>query len=203
MKQVFEDIVQNWRWKKHPCGPGSTLNYTEQLRNKLAPLLLKHSIHSMFDAPCGDYSWMCETALPDIKYSGGDIVEFMIEQNKLTYPNVEFCVFDLTQDPIPKVDVLFCRDCLLHLSFEAIDHVLANISSSDIKYVLMSNWFEDAENHRDIDNGNSRYIDFTQPPYNFGPPVDSIVDYVDGFPRREMMLWPKPVVDLYIKRKTS
>jgi hypothetical protein len=177
------------------------MRYTQQLRENLAPFLLKHNIRSMFDAPCGDYSWMNETELHDIKYSGGDIVEFMIEQNKLLYPNINFCVFDLTQDTIPDVDVLFCRDCLLHLSNSAINDVFENISRSNIKYVLMSNWLEDANNDQDIATGDARCIDFTQAPYNFGPPVDSIVDYIDGFPRREMMLWPKLIIDQYLERK--
>lgn len=200
MKEVFTDIVQNWRWKKHPCGPGSTLGYTENLRQHLGLFLSKHGIISMFDAPCGDYSWMSKTDLGAVSYSGGDIVEFMVQNNRTLYPDVDFCVFDLTTDSLPKVDLLFCRDCLLHLSFADIDRVLRNISNSEIKYVLMSNWFDAAENNRDITTGSWRYVNFVIDPYDFGQPIDSIVDYVDGYPQRAMMLWPKTVVDAYVAK---
>ena len=39
MKEIFEDIVKHNRWKKHPCGPGSTFGYTENLRLNLGKFL--------------------------------------------------------------------------------------------------------------------------------------------------------------------
>ena len=202
MKEIFEDIVKHNRWKKHPCGPGSTFGYTENLRLNLGKFLEKHNITSMIDAPCGDYSWMSVTDLPSIqKYVGGDIVEFLIKANQEKYPNHKFKQIDLTQDILPNVDLLFCRDCLLHLSFEDIDKVFKNISRSNIKYVLLSNWYEDAENSRNIQTGEARYLNFLESPFNFTQPIDSITDFVDGFPRRKMLLWSKEVIDNYIKGK--
>lgn len=202
MKEIFEDIIKNNRWKKHPCGPGSTLNYTENLRLNLGNFLEKYNIKSMIDAPCGDYSWMNTTSLPSIqKYIGADIVEFLVSANQEKYPSVEFSVLDLTCDTIPEVDLLFCRDCLLHLSFSDIDKVFKNISQSNIKYVLTSNWFADAENNRDIQTGAARYVNFLESPFNFAQPIDSITDFVSGFPHREMLLWSKETIDNYIKGK--
>ena len=202
MKEIFEDIVKHNRWKKHPCGPGSTFGYTENLRLNLGKFLEKHNITSMIDAPCGDYSWMSVTDLPSIQeYVGGDIVEFLIKANQEKYPNHKFKQIDLTQDILPNVDLLFCRDCLLHLSFEDIDKVFKNISRSNIKYVLLSNWYEDAENSRDIQTGEARYLNFLESPFNFTQPIDAITDFVDGFPRRKMLLWSKEVIDNYIKGK--
>jgi hypothetical protein len=202
MKEIFEDIIKNNRWKKHPCGPGSTFNYTENLRLNLGNFLETHNIQSMIDAPCGDYSWMSATELPSIQnYIGADIVEFLVKSNQEKYPSVEFRVMDLTCDTLPDVDLLFCRDCLLHLSFADIDKVFKNISQSNIKYVLTSNWFADAENHKDIQTGAARYINFLEAPYNFKDPIDSITDFVPGFPHREMLLWSKETIDNYIKGK--
>jgi len=202
MKEIFEDIIKNNRWKKHPCGPGSTFVYTENLRLNLGKFLEKHNITSMVDAPCGDYSWMHVTSLPSITtYIGGDIVDFLLDDNKNKYPDICFQKLDLTCDQLPDVDLLFCRDCLLHLSFEDINKVFKNISRSNIKYILLSNWYEDAENVRDIQTGNARYLNFLEAPFNFKNPIDSIVDFVDGFPRRKMLLWPKEIIDNYIKGK--
>jgi hypothetical protein len=202
MKEIFEDIIRHNRWKKHPCGPGSTFAYTENLRLNLGKFLEKHNITSMVDAPCGDYSWMNVTKLPSIeKYIGGDIVEFLLNNNQKKYPEIYFQKLDLTCDQLPDVDLLFCRDCLLHLSFEDIDKVFKNISQNNVKYILLSNWYEDAENTRDIQTGNARYINFLESPFNFTNPIDSIIDFVDGFPHRKMVLWPKEVIDNYVKGK--
>jgi hypothetical protein len=202
MKDIFENIIKNKKWKVHPCGPGSTLEYTTNLRSQLGKTLKKHNITSMLDAPCGDYSWMSVTDLPSISaYIGGDIAEFLIKENSENYPNINFKTIDLTTDNLPDVDLLFCRDCLLHLSFEDIDKFFNNVSRSKIKYILTSNWFEDSTNERDINTGDWRYINFLKSPYNFENPLDSIIDYIDGFPRREMLLWPKSVIDNYIKSK--
>ena len=204
MKEIFEDIVKHKKWKKSTCGPGSTIGYTQNLREKLKPLLVKYNINSMFDAPCGDYSWMSMINVQEVTtYLGGDIVEFMIEDNKRNYPGVNFKVFDLTIDTLPDAELLFCRDCLLHLNFNDIDKVFLNISRSNIKYIMTSNWFDDATNMRDIQTGSWRYLNFLEAPYNFEKPLDSIVDFVDGFPKREMFLWPKSVIDTYITRSNN
>jgi len=202
MKEIFTNIVLNNKWKKHPCGPGSTMEYTKNLREKLVPFLQSHKIKSMLDLPCGDFSWMNTTnIINNINYIGADIVEPMIQTNKEKYPGVDFRVLDLTTDPLPEVDLLFCRDCLLHLSFNDIDRAFKNIVDSNIKYVLMSTWFEDATNERDINTGKWRYIDFTKSPYNFSTSPMSLLDWVQGFPRREMMMWPIETIKKYIQNK--
>jgi hypothetical protein len=190
MKEIFTDIVLNSRWTQHPCGPGSTMKYTENLRKNIVPLINKHEIKSMLDLPCGDFSWMSTTNITEeLDYIGADIVEELIKQNKNKYPNVNFKVLDLTTDKLPKVDLLFCRDCLLHLSFKDIDKAFTNMSESGIKYVLLSNWYEDAQNNSDIKTGSNRYLDFINSPYNFGEGLDYIDDWIPGFPKRRMILW--------------
>tara|TARA_B110000503_G_scaffold57915_1_gene92701 strand:- start:1467 stop:2081 length:615 start_codon:yes stop_codon:yes gene_type:complete len=202
MKEIFTDIVLNNKWKKHPCGPGSTMAYTENLRKALVPFLKLHNIKSILDLPCGDFSWMSTTGITnDFNYIGADIVEPMIQANKEKYPDVDFRILDLTTDSLPEVDLLFCRDCLLHLSFDDIDRAFKNIIDSNIKYILMSTWFESATNERDIDTGKWRYIDFTKSPYNFSKSTESLSDWVHGFPRREMMLWPVETIKKYIQDK--
>jgi hypothetical protein len=202
MKEIFENIIKNKKWKVHPCGPGSTLEYTTNLRLQLGKILEKHNITSMIDAPCGDYSWMSVTNLPSVTtYIGGDIVEYLIKENSQKYPTVNFQVIDLTTDNLPDVDLLFCRDCLLHLSFADIHKIFNKISQSNIKYVFLSNFLEGIENYKDIETGKARYINFLESPFNFENPIDSITDYIDGFPKREMMLWPKAVIDNYINGK--
>jgi hypothetical protein len=189
MKDVFANIIEKRKWSTHICGPGSTMSYTEGLRNDLLPFLQKHDISSILDIPCGDFSWMSTTNITEeLDYIGADIVDSLITNAKISYPNVDFRVLDLTKDELPQVDLIFCRDCLLHLSLKDVDKAFYNIAKSNIKYILTSNW-ADADNTKDIATGNHRFLNFKASPYSFGSGIDAIKDWVPGFPKREMILW--------------
>lgn len=189
MKDVFTYIVEKGKWSTHICGPGSTMSYTEGLRSELLPFLKKHNIHSILDIPCGDFSWMSTTNIADeLDYIGADIVDSLIMSNRKNYPKVDFRVYDLTADELPEVDLIFCRDCLLHLSFKDIEKAFDNIAMSNIKYILTSNW-NSGDNTKDIITGSYRFLNFEEFPYSFGTGIDRISDWIPGFPQREMILW--------------
>jgi hypothetical protein len=201
MKEIFETIVNNnhWRSAGTVCGNGSTMAYTDYLRQHLGAFLEKHNINSMFDAPCGDYTWMSETHLPSgLKYIGGDIVESLIDKNKTLYPDVEFCVVDIAQDLLPDVDLLFCRDCLIHLSHADIKRVFENIVLSNIKYVMMTSYAN--SDNMDIKTGDFRGVNFLTAPYDFALPIDSIEDWIPGYPPRSMCLWSRSTFVEFLNR---
>jgi hypothetical protein len=201
MKEIFERIISRgqWRASNTVCGNGSTLQYTDYLRKELAAFVSRHGIQSMFDAPCGDYAWMSETKLPqNLRYTGGDIVESLIKNNQQRHPTVDFCVFDITKDPLPDVDLLFCRDCLIHFSHSDIKLTFDNIARSSVKYVLMTSYKHST--NQDISTGGFRGVDFTQAPYNFEPAIDSIEDWIPGYQPRAMCLWSRETIMEYLKR---
>lgn len=205
MKDIFTTIVEKRLWLDVPCGTGSTMTYTQPLRSNLKQFLELHKIQSILDAPCGDHSWMSQTPLPDnIRYIGGDIVESMIAENKATYnyPNVEFICLDISNDPLPDVDLLFCRDCLIHFSHSDIIRTFKNIIRSNIKYVLITNYDDGYANNQDIQTGGFRPISFTQDPYNFDQPVDKIVDWAPGTNNgnvtRHMNLWHRSAFEKFL-----
>lgn len=205
MKDIFKNIVQDgtsWRGKGTVCGGGSTLEYTQHLRQHLTGFLEKYQIKSMLDAPCGDYNWMGQIQLPNgLQYIGADILDTLIESNQQKYPTVDFRVLDITSDPLPKVDLLFCRDCLIHLSHRDIVLVFENLDRSDIKYVLMTS-YENSHN-KDIATGGFREINFNAGPYEFDAPIDSIKDWVEGFSQRNLCLWKKETITKFLKNEKS
>ena len=187
IEDIFEDIIFNKRWsKKDLCGPGSSISYTEKLRGQLPDLLHRYKISSMFDIPCGDFSWMQYVNLEGIEYLGGDIVEKLIETNKKNYPKYNFKKIDIINDSLPDSDLIFVKDCLLHLSNMHIKKTLQNICRSNIKFLLMTNWLEDYDNFRDIETGQGRLLNFLVEPYNFPLPLDIIVE---KNPKISLNLW--------------
>lgn len=203
MKQIFEEIIKTHYWNDHVCGSGSTMQYTAVIRQNLKGFLEKHGISSMFDAPCGDYSWMSQTDLPEnFKYIGGDIVQDLITNNQTLYPNTEFCLVDISQDALPDVDLLFCRDCLIHFSFRDKIKTFKNIINSNIKYVMLTNYFTECSNNNDISTGSFHSVDFTQAPFNFEAPIDSILDWVPGTTvgdaKKSMSLWHRSTIEKFL-----
>jgi hypothetical protein len=201
MKEVFEDIIKNRRWQDVLCGTGSTMQFTEPLRNNLKSFLEKHNLKSMLDAPCGDYSWMSKTNLPaNFKYIGADIVQSLVDTNQATYPGIEFHCIDITKDALPTVDVLFCRDCLIHLSISDIKLVFDNIVKSNIQYVMLTNYH--APEMSDIITGRFRGTNFKVDPFNFEDPIDSMLDWVpntkNGDQKKDISLWHRSTIEKYL-----
>lgn len=169
---VFKDIYQNnaWHDDESVSGTGSNLKQTQEIINQLPNIFKQHAIHSILDLPCGDYNWMKHVDLKDINYLGGDIVPEIIENNNQQYANssVSFVELNLITDKLPDVDLVFCRDCLVHLSIAQIKDALQNIRKSNAKYLLTTS-FTNTKINRDIVTGDWRPINLEIAPFNLKP----------------------------------
>lgn len=191
----------HWACDESVSGTGSTLIYTKNLRQELPKLIEQFAIKSIFDAPCGDFNWM-RLLLPliDVDYIGGDIVQPLIDEHNKIHKNkkTRFVHIDLTQSRFPKSDLMICRDCLFHLSYDDTRAVLRNFVDSDIPYFLATTHMQASEFiNKNIRTGDWRLIDLFSSPYNF--PRDtlaSIDDWVAPDAERKMCLWSKLQVSI-------
>ena len=107
-KIVFNSIYKSNHWNKSKkfdsnqsySGPGSVANsiQTNNLILELQKFFKENDIKNILDAPCGDCAWIKKIFETDINYTGIDIVEDLINQNKLTFNsnlNIKF----------------YCEDC--------------------------------------------------------------------------------------------
>jgi len=193
MKDIFTRIIDTHYWQEVVCGSGSTIASTQTIRSELVPFLRKHNITSVLDAPCGDYSWMSLIDWPDdISYMGADIVDSLIENNKQRHPNKIFEVLDISKDPLPTVDLLFCRDCLFHFSYADLIRTFKNIEQSHIKYVMLTSY--PSGDNRDISTGDFRALMLEQDPICLPKPIDLIAEQSLN---RNICLWPKTVLEKF------
>jgi hypothetical protein len=189
-ERIFTKIYRTnyWAAKETVSGPGSTLEYTHELRQQLPKVIEDFKIKSILDIPCGDFHWMNHVDLKGASYTGGDIVNALVESNKKKFPQHIFIQVDIVYDNLPSADLLLNRDCFIHLSNQDILSALGNIKQSGIP-LLLTNTYPDIQNNIEIKSGDYRMINLSLPPFNFPAPILLLKDYVDGFPERYLGLW--------------
>ena len=156
-------------------GGGSNLYQTRVIRNAIPILLKEMGVKTMIDAPCGDLFWMKEVDLPVEKYIGIDIVDEIIEENKKKYAasDREFVSRNIIDEKLPRADLIFCRDCLVHLSFEQGIKAIKNFKESGAKYLLTTT-FVDREKNIDLGKHIWRTLNLERAPFNFPKPIKVI-----------------------------
>ncbi len=195
IEAIFTDIYdrRTWGHGESASGAGSSLAETERVRQELPELCRELQISSLLDAPCGDFHWMKEINLSDVlaNYIGADIVPQMIAENEKQYgnANVRFVQANIATDDLPKADLILCRDCLVHLSFDTIKQALRNFKRSGAKYLLATNFMETKEN---CDVGSTRQgyswrrLNLLSAPFNLPEPI-KIID--EGMHHKSLALW--------------
>ena len=160
--------TNHWRGKKSISGQGSELSQTKTIRENLPEIFVNYKIQSMLDLPCGDFNWMETISLNLSSYIGGDIVQEIIDSNNRNYSNEirSFVKLDITKDPLPKVDLIFCRDCFVHLSNDDILKAIENIKKSQAK-LFMTTTFTACRSNEDIVTGDWRILNLLKKPFNF------------------------------------
>jgi len=158
-------------------GVGSAADETAVLRRAIPELLQTLGASSLLDVPCGDFSWLSMVDLGALEYTGADIVLPLVLKNAATYPHPRrrFVQLDLTSDPLPRADVVLCRDCLVHLSHANVLKSLANLRRSGSAYLLTTT-FLDNEVNDDIENGDWRLLNLQRPPFDLPEPLAVIIE---------------------------
>jgi SAM-dependent methyltransferase len=195
-EDIFAEIHQfnEWGSNESVSGAGSALEQTQVIINKLPELFDDFGIKSMLDIPCGDFNWMKNVDLKGVNYIGADIVEEIIKENKSNSHrgNISFQKLNLAADELPKVDLIFCRDCLVHFSFGDIRNALQNICRSDSSYLLTTTFTARPGNH-DIMTGQWRPINLELEPFSLPKPtliIDEKCTEGDGrYADKSLGLW--------------
>ena len=195
-EEVFTGIFEtnSWLGKSSVSGPGSDPDQTAKIIAELPNLFRKFNISTVLDIPCGDFNWMRNVDLSGIKYLGADIVKELISLNVAKYKseNISFMYANVITDRLPAVDLILCRDGLVHLSFADIRHALNNICRSGSKYLLTTT-FPDRESNEDIRTGDWRVLNLQIAPFNFPPPLATILEGCtengNAFRDKTLALW--------------
>jgi len=176
--QVFADIyrLNVWKSSESISGIGSEWAQTRRLVESLPEWFARLGVQSVVDLPCGDFHWMSQVDLSGVEYIGCDIVEELIESNrKYARPGVRFQKLDVLSEPLPDADLILCRDCLVHFSFQHVRQALANIAASNARYLLATTFTERTTN-TDIPTGRWRPLNLSAEPFSLPAPEATLVE---------------------------
>src|SRR5439155_1645639 len=127
---------------------------------------------------CGDFNWMQHLNLGPVDYIGADIVAALIEENRRMFGSErrKFLVANVIKDTLPAVDLILCRDCLMHLSNEDVVKAIRNLKRSGAMYLLTTTYTARGENAA-ILTGQWRAVNLELPPFGFPAPLRLINEH--------------------------
>jgi hypothetical protein len=177
-KTTFTGIFSTnvWGDPESVSGPGSSQARGRDFQDDLIALFDRWHVRSMLDAPCGDFNWMRHVlADRQLSYTGVDIVEELIERNKHLHssPNQAFTCADMTRAHFPTVDLILCRDGLVHLSFADAIAAIQNFRRSGSQYLLTTT-FVDRSSNCDVATGGWRVLNMEAEPFCFPAPLELV-----------------------------
>jgi len=156
------------------AGYGSSLACVKYLIQELPNIFKEFNINTISDVPCGDYFWMNLVEKEEIDYVGYDLVDDQIIYNKNKYPNVNFQQLNMIVDNLPKADLIFSRDCLIHLSFKHINSFLQKCYESKSTYIMTSTYPTVMQNEDLSGVIGWRFLNLELEPFNFPSPIKII-----------------------------
>jgi len=138
--------------------------------------------------------------LSGIDYVGLDIVREVVDSNRThESDHVRFRHANLLADRLPAVDLILCRDCLVHFCYRDIWRALRNICRSGSSYLLTTTF--PTWRNRDIWTGDWRPLNLEAEPFNFSLPLEMIVEGCteseSEFAEKSLGLWRIDDLALY------
>lgn len=195
-KRIFYKIYKNRLWGNSPSvsGTGSDLTQTRTISRAIPKLIKEYKILTLLDAPCGDFYWLKIVNLNIDEYIGLDIVPSIIVKNNKLYSHKsrQFITGNIITDPLPKVDLILCRDCLVHFSDSDAKKTIKNFQNSGATYLLTTTFSKHTKNNN-IPTGRWRPINLQSSPFCFPKPLFTIVEncteYNGEFSDKSLSLW--------------
>jgi hypothetical protein len=190
--RLFE--TRGWLEAETASGRGSSLVGTESIRRELPALFADLGIRTVTDAGCGDFHWFSQLGVELERYVGIEVVEELARCNQERHGTAarRFVALDILRDPLPRADLILCRDVLVHLKNAQVVAALRNFRRSGSRYLLATTFTEPHPN-ADVPLGGWRPVNLELPPFGLGPPLRVIREVAPlestGSPDKALGLW--------------
>lgn len=193
-EQVFSQVYERGIWGRDQqgngtSGKGSTQENAMEYIVFLNKFIKINNIKTIVEIGCGDWEVMRHVDLTGVDYVGFDVVPSMIQDNLAKYrtSNVNFALADCIHDPLPKADLLLCKDVLNHIPNDGVFKIIQKFTN--YRHVLTTSDVEAAtlsSNNWDIDLGDWRSIDLAAWPFNL--------------PGKKLLIYPSEYTYYHLKQ---
>ena len=178
---AFQKIYKTHEWSgRSLSGPGSDQERTIEFRSFLEEFIKAHGVRSVVDFGCGDWSYARLVNWQGALYTGIDVVDSVIEQNRRTHgsDDVSFMLRESSDTPLPPADLFIAKEVLQHLPTADVHKVLS--LASKYQYCILVNdiaherraswrrgwkWQEVCGMNIDIDPGGYRLLSLRDAPF--------------------------------------
>ncbi len=193
---MFDAIYRanTWGDPESASGLGSTRARATAFLADLLAVVSSLGVSSLLDAPCGDFNWAAPLSDSVDSYIGVDIVPSLIKTNQRRHsaPHRRFLCKDIIRDPLPRADLVLCRDALVHLTLADALSTIESFRRSGAEYLLATTFVGDRQN-QDVATGEWRPLNLERPPFFFPAPlalVDERCHHSDGvYADKRLGLW--------------
>jgi len=188
-KKIFKTIYTSnfWRNYKDPSkvesksGFGSDLPKISKFIEDYRKFIIDNHISSILDFGCGDFIYMNEVlkGLPNIKYTGMDIVDSIIDSNNKNYANenIKFKIIDAVEEDVEgSFDLVMSRFVMIHLDNADNEKFLNKLKKIDSKFIALTSAPSVTENYDLKKSGKYRDVNLEIAPYNLKNEFKSIMD---------------------------
>lgn len=179
-QQVFTEVYAKNLWGGETgefySGSGSDTHMAEPYIQLIRSFIQENDVRTVVDLGCGDFRIGRHIAEVAETYIGIDIVESLIERNRVEFGSqqIAFLCLDVINDELPQGDLCLIRQVLQHLSNQQIKEVLSKIKQ--YRYAIITEHYpaSSVAGAPNIDkphgpdtrlyNNSAVYLD--QPPFN-------------------------------------
>ena len=188
-KRIFNTIYSSnfWRDYKNPSnvesksGFGSDLPKISAFIADYREFIIENKISTILDIGCGDFIYMNEVLkeMPNIKYTGVDIVPSIIQANnqKFGNENFDFKVIDAVEEDVNgDFDLIMSRFVMIHLDNADNERFLNKLKKINSKFIALTSAPTLKENYDLKKTGKYRDVNLEISPYNLKNKIKTITD---------------------------
>jgi 2-polyprenyl-3-methyl-5-hydroxy-6-metoxy-1,4-benzoquinol methylase len=175
-----------------PCGPGSTLEACAEIIQRLPVWIRDHQVKTILDLGCGDFHWLKEVDMTGVEYDGYDIVQAAVEKAKKHETKWRrFHHANILSVPLPKADLVICKDVLIHLPNDDVIGSIESILKAGSRFLAATTYPGWTNLFRSgMKAAEFAPIDLEQEPFSLGIPLDMVeVPRKEANPRKYLALW--------------
>lgn len=156
--EYFSKIYAGGGWGPIQSGGGSSIENTEEYRKFLSNFIEENKIKTVYDFGCGDWTFSKLIDWSNVKYTGIEVVEYLINNLKqYEDTNIRFVFLnDIERFYKCRGDLLILKDLLQHWTNKEITTFLDNVKDK-FKFILILNsstqdedWQETPERSRPL-----------------------------------------------------